>query len=67
MLEIINKKILYLKIALVSILTIVALASLPFLVSSGHTHLKHALEWDFFVGIISFYLLTFLFWKKQKT
>ena len=57
--EIINKRILSLKIALVSVLTIVALASLPFLVSSGHTHFKHALEWDFFIGVISFYLLTF--------
>jgi len=65
--EIINKRILNLKIALVSILTIVALASLPFLISSGHTHFKHALEWDFFVGVISFYLLTFFFWKRQKT
>ena len=65
--EIINKRILNLKIALVSILTIVALASLPFLISSGHTHFKHALEWDFFAGVILFYLLTFFFWKKQKT
>ena len=65
--EIINKRILNLKIALVSILTFVALVSLPFLISSGHTHFKHALEWDFFAGVISFYLLTFFFWKKQKT
>ena len=65
--EIINKRILNLKIALVSILTFIAIASLPFLISSGHTHFKHALEWDFFVGVISFYLLTFFFWKKQKT
>ena len=65
--EIINKRILNLKIALVSILTIVALASLPFLISSGHAHFKHALEWNFFAGVISFYLLTFFLWKKQKT
>ena len=63
----INKKILILKIILVSTLTITALVSLPFLVSSGHTHFKHALEWNYFIGVILFYLLSFLFWKKSKT
>ena len=63
--EIINKKILTLKIILVSILTAVALASLPIVTSSGHTDFKHALEWNYFVGIITFYLLTFFFWKKK--
>ena len=62
----INKKILTLKIILVSVLAITALASIPFLVSSGHTHFKHALEWDYFVGVVLFYLLSFLFWKKYK-
>ena len=60
----INKKILTLKIILVSLLIVVALISLPFLVASGYTHFKHALEWNYFVGIVIFYLLTFLFWKK---
>jgi len=60
----INKKILTLKIILVSLLIVVALISLPFLVTSGYTHFKHALEWNYFVGIVIFYLLTFLFWKK---
>ena len=63
----INKKILILKIILVSILAITALASLPFLVSSGHTHFKHALEWNYFIGVVLFYLLSFLFWKRRKT
>ena len=27
--------------------------------------LKHALEWDYFLGVITFYLLTFLMWKKN--
>ena len=27
--------------------------------------LKHALEWDYFIGVISFYLLTFFLWKKN--
>jgi hypothetical protein len=65
-LDFINKKVLILKIILVSLLTIVALASLPILTSSGHTHFKHALEWNYFIAIVSFYLLTFLFWKKGK-
>ena len=63
----INKKILILKIILVSVLIIAALVSLPFLVSSGYSHFKHALEWNYFVGVILFYLLSFLFWKKIKT
>ena len=61
----INKNILVIKVILVSLLIIVAVASLPILTSSGHVHFKHALEWDFFVGIVTFYLLTFLFWKKK--
>ena len=60
----INKKILLLKIILVFVLAITALASLPFLVSSGYTHFKHALEWNYFIGVILFYFLSFLFWKK---
>ena len=62
--EIINKKVLTLKIVLVSLLAITALASLPILTSSGNTHFKHALEWNYFIGVVLFYLLTFLFWKK---
>ena len=61
----INKNILVIKVILVSLLIIVAVASLPILTSSGHVHFKHALEWDYFVGIVTFYLLTFLFWKKK--
>jgi len=64
--KIINKKILILKILLVSILVITALASLPILSTSGHVHFKHALEWNYFIGVILFYLLTFFFWKAQK-
>ena len=64
--EFINKKVLILKIILVTILAITALASFPFLVSSGHTHFKHALEWNYFIGVVLFYLLSFLFWKKGK-
>ena len=64
-LEFINIKILTLKIILVSVLVIVAFFSAPILNSSEYIHFKHALEWNFFLGIITFYLLTFLFWKKN--
>ena len=60
----INNKILILKMILVSLLIVVALASIPILNSTNHTHFKHALEWNYFLGVITFYLLTFLFWKR---
>ena len=60
----INNKILILKMILVSILIAVALVSAPILNSTEFTHFKHALEWNYFLGVVSFYLLTFLFWKK---
>ena len=62
--KLINKKILILKIALVAILTLVALFSLPLLISKGNTHFKHALEWNYFVGVILFYLFSRFFWKR---
>ena len=63
----INKKILILKIILVSVLSIAALASLPILTSSGHVNFKHALEWNYFIGVIFFYLLSYFFWRKGPT
>ena len=60
----INRKILNLKVFLVSVLIIVAIISAPILNSPEYTHFKHALEWNYFLGVITFYLLTFLFWKK---
>ena len=60
----INKKILILKAILVFILALVAILSLPILVAKGNTHFKHALEWNYFVGVILFYLLTRLLWKR---
>jgi len=65
-LEFINIKILTLKIILVSVLVVVAFLSAPILNSSEYIHFKHALEWNYFLGIVTFYLLTFLFWKKNK-
>ena len=60
----INKKVLMIKAFLVSILVIVAILSLPILVTKGNTHFKHALEWNYFVGVILFYILSRLFWKR---
>ena len=67
----INLKILKLKLILVSILIIVAVISVPIISLPGNDFLgfnlkyfKHALEWDYFIGVISFYFLTFLMWKK---
>ena len=63
-LSLINKKVLIFKAMLVSILATVAILSLPMLISKGNTHFKHALEWNYFVGVILFYLLTRFFWKR---
>ena len=64
LLNLINNKILILKIILVTILATVAILSLPLLVSKGNTHFKHALEWNYFVGVVMFYLLTRFFWRR---
>ena len=68
----INIKILNLKIILVTTLIIVAIASIPIISVPGNNFLgfntkffKHALEWDYFLGVITFYLLTFFMWKKN--
>ena len=60
----INNKILFLKITLVSVLACVAILSLPLLVTKGNTHFKHALEWNYFVGVILFYLFSRFFWRR---
>ena len=62
--RLINKKVLILKAILVSILATVAILSLPILLDKGNTHFKHALEWNYFVGVILFYLFTRLLWKR---
>ena len=60
-----NSYVLILKIILVTILVIVAILSLPIVVKSGNVYFKHALEWNYFVGVILFYLFTSIFWKKN--
>ena len=62
--RLINKKVLILKAILVSILAFVAILSLPILLDKGNTHFKHALEWNYFVGVVIFYLLSRFFWKR---
>ena len=71
--DLINEKILKIKIFLVSLLIIVAVISIPIISMPGNNFLgynlkffKHALEWDYFLGVIGFYLLTFLMWKKNN-
>ena len=59
-----NLSILKLKIILVSVLITVAVLSIPILITSGNVHFKHGLEWNYFIGVTSFYLLTRFFWKK---
>jgi hypothetical protein len=60
----INKKVLIMKMILVSILATVAILSLPILLDKGNTHFKHALEWNYFVGVILFYLFSRFFWRR---
>ena len=62
--KLINNRILILKAVLVSILAAVAILSLPILINKGNTHFKHALEWNYFVGVLLFYLFTRFFWKR---
>ena len=69
--QFINLNVLKLKLYLVGLLIIVAVISIPIISLPGDDFfginlkfLKHALEWDYFIGVISFYLLTFFMWKK---
>ena len=64
LITLINKRILLLKIVLVSMLATVAILSLPILLNKDNTHFKHALEWNYFVGVILFYLFSRFFWRR---
>jgi hypothetical protein len=63
----INPKILKIKLILVTLLIVVAIICIPIISWPGDNYkfLKHLLEWDYFLGVIVFYLLTFLMWKKK--
>ena len=62
----INETYLKCKAVLVSILIFVGILALPLVSMPGNKHLKHALEWDYFLGVITFYIFTFLLWKKKS-
>ena len=60
------------KMILVTTLILIAIISIPIISLPGNDFMgfnlkffKHALEWDYFLGVISFYLLTFFMWKKN--
>ena len=67
LIKFINLKVLRLKLILVSILIIVAIIAIPVISWPGNTFkfIKHALERDYFLGVITFYLLTYFMWKKK--
>ena len=66
LLKFINQNFLKMKLVLVVTLILVALISIPIVTMPGNKFLKHALEWDYFIGVISFYLLTFLMWRNKN-
>ena len=66
LLKFINQKFLKMKLILVLTLIIVALISIPIVTMPGNKAFKHALEWNYFIGVISFYLLTFFMWKNKN-
>ena len=59
----------YLKIKriLITFLIAISIITLPFLPFDNFKFLKHAIEWNVFLGVIVFYLLTYLMWKKNTT
>ena len=67
LLNYINTTVLKLKIFLVTLLIIVAIISIPIISMPGNKFIKHALEWDYFMGVISFYILTYFMWKLPTT
>ena len=62
----INFKILFAKRILVTLLIIIAVISIPIVSMDGNKAFKHALEWNYFVGVIFFYLLTYFMWKRTN-
>ena len=56
------------KLILVFILITVGIITIPIISWPGDKFkfVKHALEWDYFLGVIIFYLLTFFMWKNKN-
>ena len=61
----INIIFLKLKRILITFLIVISLITLPFLPFDNFKFLKHAIEWNVFLGVIIFYLFTYLMWKKK--
>ena len=68
LIKFINFQVLRLKLILVSTLIVVAIIAIPIISWPGDTFkfLKHALEWDYFLGVVTFYLLTYFMWRKKN-
>ena len=60
--------IIFLKIKRILIIFLITISviTLPFLPFDNFKFLKHAIEWNVFLGVILFYLLTHLMWKKTN-
>lgn len=63
----INPIYLTIKRILITFLITISIITLPFLPFDNFKFLKHAIEWNVFLGVIIFYLLTFLMWKKTTS
>ena len=63
----INPIYLTIKRILITFLITISIITLPFLPFNNFKFLKHAIEWNVFLGVIIFYLLTFLMWKKTTS
>ena len=62
--NLINEKFLFIKKILIRLLISISIITIPFLPFNNFKFLKHALEWNVFLGVIIFYLLTRLMWKR---
>ena len=65
--DFINISYLEIKRILITTLIVVSIIILPFLPFDNFKFLKHALEWNVFLGVIIFYLLTHLMWKRTNS
>ena len=65
LLPFINEFFLKIKRILITTLISISIIVLPFLPFDNFKFLKHAIEWNVFLGVIIFYLLTFFMWKKS--
>jgi len=62
--NLINEGYLFIKKILIRLLISISIIAIPFLPFNNFKFLKHALEWNVFLGVIIFYLLTRLMWKR---